>query len=174
MRVTLFDRNEDLCEAWKEAFAGCDTVVVQCCDLIDLERHDAIVTSGNSFGVMTGGIDLAVRDLFGVGLQDAVQDAILRNAEPLPVGQALHIKVGDGPHGAVIYAPTMYTPRRIPHIDVVYVMLISTYVAMVHRCNSVAMTGFGTHTGGVPCRDAAKAMRIGYNAALALLQDAPA
>lgn len=174
MKITLFDQNPALCEAWQQAFDGCVDVSIACCDVADLPRHDAIVTSGNSFGVMTGGIDLAVRNLFGFNLQDVIQDVILRNAEPLPVGQAIHVTVEDGPHGAVIYAPTMYTPRLVPAMDMVYVMIVAMVMAIRHKCKSVAMTGFGTHTGGVPPVEAAKAMRIGYDAALALMDDAPA
>jgi len=171
MKITLFDHNEDLCAEWRRAFNDCEEVTVQCCEASELEHgYSAIATAGNSFGVMTGGIDLAVRDLFGYGLQDAVQDAILANAEVLPVGQALFIGVEDGPHDAVIYAPTMFTPRTIPSLDVVYSMMVTIFMATKEKCKTVAIPGLGTGVGGVPAEEAAKAMRIGYDAARRLME----
>src|SRR5204862_4601779 len=65
------------CDAFARRFAGLGVVRVVRGRFEDLEPHDAFVTAGNAFGIMTAGIDAAVVREFGPGLMRRVQDRIL-------------------------------------------------------------------------------------------------
>lgn len=61
MKLILCDTNERLCAAWKHRFAGEPDVEVIYSRFEDVTEYDAIVSPGNSFGLMDGGIDAACR-----------------------------------------------------------------------------------------------------------------
>jgi O-acetyl-ADP-ribose deacetylase (regulator of RNase III) len=42
----------------------------------ELTEYDCMVSAGNSFGLMDGGVDLAIARYFGLELMDRVQDYI--------------------------------------------------------------------------------------------------
>lgn len=174
MKLTLFDTNELLCKAWRQVFADVENVEVICCELHMLPAHDALVSPGNSFGVMTGGIDLAVRDFFGLGVQDVIQNELMKlYAHGLPVGSAITLSIEPAPHEAdnrnfkkLIYAPTMERPRKAQRLDVLYAT-----IAALNACEaswSVAIPGMGTGVGEMPHAEAARVMRIGYETHQAL------
>lgn len=168
MRLTLFDVSEALCEAWGESFADCEDVLVVHGRLENLGDHDAVVTPGNGFGVMTGGIDRAMRDLFGYGVQDAVQDVILAQAEPLAVGRTITVMTEGFRMGALIYAPTMRTPRMAENGDVFNATVAALDAAMLHGFETVAMPGMGTGVGQAEPKMAAWVMRVAYDTVLRL------
>jgi len=169
MKITLFDRNKALCDEWNTAFEGIQDVDIICCNLEELPGHDALVTAGNSYGVMTGGIDLAVRDMFGIGLQDLLQNDILMHKGTLSVGESLVIpfqKTGKFP--IIIYTPTMIRPRKVGWSNAFYAAFSALITAAAcDEVQSVAIPGLCTSTGRVPYEQAAKAMRLAYDAYIA-------
>ena len=78
MQITLFDRNPEMYDAWRMAFNGIPDVAIINTSLDKLPEHDCLVTAGNSFGAMSGGIDLGVRDYFGYEMQALIQLEIMR------------------------------------------------------------------------------------------------
>ena len=168
MKITLFDANADMVAAWEKTFAGIPDVEIMHCDLTDLPRHEALVTAGNCFAVMTGGIDLAVRELMGYELQDALQNYILSLARPLFVGEVILVKFeeDDAPFGSVIYAPTMHSPRPIGSTEVFGATYAALTSAIHNGLRQIAIPGMGTGVGKVPVDLAAQAMRDAYDAAM--------
>ena len=78
------------------------------------DSYDCMVTAGNSFGMMDGGIDGTANYFFG-HIESAVQEAIVRDwAGELPVGAAIVLHVKPQPLRArcryMCYAPTMRVP----------------------------------------------------------------
>lgn len=64
MHLVLCDPDPGVGEAWATWFTGTD-VTIRVCGFADLaEPVDCLVTAGNSFGLMDGGVDLVVRDLY--------------------------------------------------------------------------------------------------------------
>jgi O-acetyl-ADP-ribose deacetylase (regulator of RNase III) len=86
--ITLVDRSGPLADAWSRAFEEVADVRVVRGDLFD-HPADAMVSPANSFGIMDGGLDRAIRDQLGFGVERAAQQRILeRHHGELTVGSA--------------------------------------------------------------------------------------
>src|ERR1700759_1545898 len=93
-RVVLIDRDAKLVAAWKEAFRDVDAVEVVEGDFFSRDA-DAMVSPANSFGIMDGGLDLAIRSALGSNIQGDVQRVILeRHHGEIPVGAAEVVPTG--------------------------------------------------------------------------------
>lgn len=166
MKITLFDTNTDLCTAWEKEFKNCSDISVMNCELENLPYHDFLATAGNSFGAMSGGIDLAVRNMFGYEFQDCLQLEIMKLAPyGMPMGDILILNMTPPDRFAhVIYAPTMRTPSFVRALDITYVMSILISYAFDYPEESFAIPGLGTGCGQLSPNSAAKAMKAGYDA----------
>ena len=115
---------------------------------------DAVVNPANSFGYMGGGVAGALKRVGGVNIEkEAISKA------PIDVGSAVATAAGNLPCTNVIHAPTMKRPAM--GIDIENVKL-ATHAALKlaenMRIKSIALPGMGTGVGGVPPREAAKAI----------------
>lgn len=85
-------------------------------DIFACKQADCLVTAGNSFGMMDGGIDGVVNYQFGM-VEGRVQSEIMRQWRgELPVGAAIVLPVQPTMHLAythLCYAPTMRIPRPV-------------------------------------------------------------
>ncbi|MGE3804122.1 MAG: phage tail protein, partial [Gemmataceae bacterium] len=91
----LVHPDEEMCAAFQGRFAGLPNVRVLRARFEELEPHDCFVTAGNSFGLMTAGIDAAVVHFFGQEIMERVQQRILdRYLGEQPVGTAFIVKTG--------------------------------------------------------------------------------
>lgn len=175
MRLLLVDPNPDLVDAWRRHFPADATIhrgVFQ-----DVQDADALATAGNSFGLMDGGIDLAVARAVP-GSEATVQREIRRQARgELNVGAALVVPFAvyrsDGPPW-LVYAPTMRVPVDIRGTDNVYRAMWAALVA-VHQqnekvrhhtpgwiINSLIVPGLGTGAGRMPPDEAARQMALAW------------
>lgn len=162
-RIVLYDKNESLCNEWKKQFKNYPNVEIRKCNFEELE-YERVVTAGNSFGWMTGGIDLAVRNYYGIQLQDEIQKIILSEFQhELPVGESIIIDTFDLKKRYLIYVPTMRYPMKISEIDVFYV-----FAKLLEKYDDFACCGLGTGTGGISEEECAKQMRMAYEYVLNL------
>ena len=170
LKLILVDPNADLCRAWEERFAGLRGVHVVNGRFERLPDFDCMVSAANSFGLMDGGVDLAIRKYFGDKLVQRVQARIL--AEYLgeqPVGTSMIVDTGHPEHPFLAHTPTMRVPMPIATTDNVYSAMWAMLVA-VYRHNqnqeqkiqTVACPGLGTATGMVPADEAARQMAVAY------------
>ena len=155
--ITLFDHDPEICAAWREVLGDLPGVTITQCELRDLPPQTYLATAGNSYGIMTGGIDLAVRDLYGIEVQDAIQNHILASG-PVPIGGCVIVEMPEKKHKNIVYAPTMDRPRPAWMHGVCMAVLS---VLMATGEESVALPGMGTGTGALGPLEAAKAMRAG-------------
>lgn len=164
MRLVLVDPVPEMAVAWTRWFTDPD-VVVRTGGFGDLhEPFDCLVTAGNSFGLMDGGVDLAVRDHYP-GVEAAVQQRILGDHHgELNVGDAIVVRAPDGP--LVAYAPTMRVPGDIRGTDNVYRAMRAWLVALHREVDTpvatVACPGLGTGYGWVPPDEAARQMALAW------------
>lgn len=165
MYIDLFDTNSTLCWEWQRAFEGLPVRVLNC-SLEQLSSYDYLVTPGNSFGAMSGGLDLAVRNVLGYDFQDNLQMWIMTNFPyGLPVGDIAIIEtLDDTKFKNVMYTPTMRTPSSVDAFTVMHIMARITMQAISRPDKSFAIPGLGTGCGCLYPRDAAFAMRAGYDA----------
>jgi O-acetyl-ADP-ribose deacetylase (regulator of RNase III) len=128
-----------------------------------------MVSPANSFGIMDGGLDLAIRDQLGAGIQGAVQRAILDlHHGEIPVGSAEVVETAHARWPFLIVAPTMRVPEGIGHTVNAYIAFRAVLLAIVrhNRANaaapiqSVVVPGLGTGVGGMDPRRCAAQMRL--------------
>src|SRR5262245_18076958 len=114
-QVILVDRSSELVAAWNEVFDGFDGVSARQGDYFSFDA-DCMLSPANSFGIMDGGLDLAIRDRLGFAVESAVQAEILKTYHgECPVGSAFVVdtKNDNWPH--LVIAPTMRVPEPLPN-----------------------------------------------------------
>lgn len=176
LRLTLVDPNEALCDAWRRHFpAGID---IHCGFFQEIVGADALVTAGNSFGIMDGGVDLAVSRAFP-GVEDRIRDRIReRHYGELLVGTAtIAPTIRESPQ-YVVYAPTMRVPLSIVGTDAVYRAMWAALTEVGRhnrRCyeheqfwtsamaiKTLLVPGLGTGAGRMPPDEAARQMAVAW------------
>jgi len=167
-RLLLIGERE-LVEAWQTAFAGWG-------DAIELHEgrfqdrlgdFDALVSPGNSYGQMNGGIDGAISAAFP-RVQKAVWDVIAeRHHGYQPVGTAEVVETGDERCLYLVHAPTMRIPMRLTgELDIaVHDAMWAALLALERhggRAKTLACPGLGTGYGAVSPARAAQLMSAAY------------
>ena len=159
-----------MCDAFVYRFAGLPAVRVVQGTFETLDPHDAFVTAGNAFGIMTAGIDAAVIRRFGKSLMDRVQHRIMDEFRgEQPVGTAFVVETEDAKLPFIIYAPTMRVPGSISGTDKVYAATWAAFLAIAahnqidgRKIETVVLPAMGTGFGGVPFTEAARQMAAAY------------
>ena len=166
--ICLIDRKQMLVEAWREAFRGCDSVEVLQDDFFSREA-DAMVSPANSFGIMDGGLDLAIRRELGFAVQSRLQKVILEEHHgELPVGAAEIVATGHARWPYLVSAPTMRVPEVIANTLNPYLAFRAALLAVRRfnqeqaepRIGSLLCPGLGTGVGGMDSYQCARQMKI--------------
>jgi O-acetyl-ADP-ribose deacetylase (regulator of RNase III) len=112
-RIILVARAIAMSRAWRHAFADQTGVEIVDGDYF-AQPADAMVSPANSFGIMDGGLDLAIRDQLGLEVQRRVQRAIVEHHHgELPIGAAVIVATDDPRWPHLIAAPTMRVPENV-------------------------------------------------------------
>lgn len=123
------------------------------------DGYDAVITPGNSYGHMTGGFDKAVVGVLGeyidVEVRRRIRDDFMGECN---VGQAFLVEVLDHDSmKAVIYAPSMRTPKQIHSLsDVPFTATWAALQELVKyelvngSLDNVIFTMPGVRTGNIP------------------------
>ena len=166
-QIYLVDRSPSLVAAWSEAFEAFPFVSCSQADIFSIHA-DAMVSPANSFGIMDGGLDLAIRDTLGFAVQDAAQRAVVaRHHGEMPVGSAEVVETNDARWPFLVVAPTMRVPESVAQTVNAYLAFRATLLA-VQRHNQAGLPviktllcpGLGTGIGGLDPRRCAAQMRI--------------
>ena len=175
LKLILVDPVPELCREWREAFDDLPGIEIVNGRFESLPAYDCMVSAANSFGLMDGGVDLAIVNFFGLELMDRVQEHILTEfVGEQPVGTSFIIETGHPKHPFLAHTPTMRVPMPITRTDNVYLAMWAMLLA-VHRHNrssrtpirTVACPGLGTLTGRMPYHEAARQMATAYRHFLA-------
>ncbi len=115
----------DLSDAFALAFNGVRGVEIVRTDFASfMDGHpevEGIVSPANSFGLLTGGFDKALRDYSGKELQDAVRECIKNEwFGEQTVGTSMAVDIPGYPGKKLLHTPTMRTPSRIADDLIVY------------------------------------------------------
>jgi O-acetyl-ADP-ribose deacetylase (regulator of RNase III) len=169
--IHLRDINTAVVEAWERAFADAPEVLVSHGDIFE-HTADAIASPANSFGYMDGGIDLVYSMYFGFELEANLKNLLSeRHYGELPVGQAVILSTGHAHIPFLVSAPTMRVPTSIGGTPNVYLAFRAALIAALsHNANadapirSLLVPGFGTGVGKVAPEQAARQMRLAYDA----------
>jgi len=170
-KLTLIDPQEGLCQEWKKSFASYPEVEIRHGYFEQVKSYDCMVSPANSFGLMDGGVDLAIRNYFGLKIQYFVQRIIQRDYYgEQPVGTSFIVFTEHEEHPFLAHTPTMRVPMSIAGTDNVYNAFFAMLRAVANhnkqddiaRINKVLCPGFGTYTGNVAFAEAARQMALAY------------
>jgi O-acetyl-ADP-ribose deacetylase (regulator of RNase III) len=172
-KIFLVDRSPGLIAAWEEAFEAFPQVEPRLADFFSVHA-DAMLSPANSFGIMDGGLDLAIRETLGFSVQEAAQRVIVeRHHGELAVGTAEVVETGDPRWPFLVIAPTMRVPESIAQTVNAYLAFRAALLA-VRRHNeagrgtirTMLSPGLGTGVGGLEPRRCAAQMRIALKQAI--------
>lgn len=157
--------NPQIREPWEKYFADVPNVKIMNGDICKAEV-DAIVSPANSFGFMTGGLDLYLSIRFGPQVSRRIQRILKEEFErELFIGEAITVPTNDATCPNIICAPTMIVPMDISKTINVF---LSTRGAILEAngqdFQSIAIPAMGLGVGRVPPLVCAKQMRAAYNA----------
>jgi O-acetyl-ADP-ribose deacetylase (regulator of RNase III) len=170
-KITLIDRSQLLVDRWKEQFSDCQAVEVMTGDYFQ-RPADAIVSPANSFGIMDGGIDLAIRDQLGFSVEKNLQTVIIEHHHgELPVGSAEVIETNDGRWRYLIAAPTMRVPEPVPFSINAFLAFRAILLAAENfnkrlgkpEIGSLVCCGLATGVGQLSPNKCAVQMRMAYH-----------
>lgn len=112
-KITLIDFNEPLVAYWNEVFKDEPRVTAEARDYFEIPA-DAMVSPANSFGIMDGGIDLAIRNELGMKVEERLRERIANRFHgEMPVGAAQIVETLHPKWKFLISAPTMRTPGNV-------------------------------------------------------------
>ncbi len=170
LKLILVDPQYGMTSSWEKHFAEFEHVEIVNNYFESLPEFDCMVSAANSFGLMDGGVDLAITRFFGKQLEDRVQKHIIENyLGEQPVGTSFIIETNHPRHPYLAHTPTMRTPITIALTDYAYIAMWALLVE-VNRFNqtaknpikSIACPGLGTATGQMPFPEAARQMALAY------------
>ncbi len=169
--LILIDPQQELCQTWLETFREFSKVEVIHGYFEDVKEFDCLVSPANSFGLMDGGVDLAIRKYFGMQLQYAVQKRIQKEFYgEQPVGTSIIVYTGNEDHPFLAHTPTMRVPMDISGTTQVYDAMFAMLRAVANhnkgnqsRIERVLCPGLGTATGRMEFAEAARQMALAYH-----------
>jgi len=176
LSLQLVATTEEMANAFRSRFSGLPRTTILHLRWEQLPPHDCFVTAGNSFGLMSAGIDAAVVGAFGPAIQEAVQLHIMNNfLGEQPVGSAFILPTGHARVPFLCHAPTMRVPGDISQTDNVYRATRAALLSIYHHNRasegpiaSVAMPAFGAGFGGVRPDEVARQMAVAWRLFLEL------
>ncbi len=167
--VYLLAMQPELASAFAQAFSDAEDVKVAREDFASfMDRHQevmGIVSPANSFGLLSGGLDKAIRDYFGKELQDAVRERIKNDwFGEQTVGTSMAVDIPGFPGKKLLHTPTMRTPSKIADDLIVYSCMRSALMeAIKSGLDSIVVPAFGGGSGQIPVEVIAHHMRLAWD-----------
>ena len=177
MKFIFNDRNQSICRTFGLALKDTlPNLEVRCCNFEAVPKDDytIVFTPGNSYGQMTGGFDLAVRNVWPASeayVQIAISEA--RNGM-LAIGDYVMVSLPAAmplfPHKRLIYTPTMRIPMSIAGTENVYWAYRAAFQGLQRAVRGmilnedvvVLIPAFGTSAGHMDPIKAAMQCKLAY------------
>ena len=169
-KLYLIDSKPELCEKWRQVFSSYPEVEVLTGDYFQ-QSTDAIVSPANSFGIMDGGLDLAIRNELGFQVETDIQEVILKKYHgEMPIGSAEIINTNHNKWSYLIAAPTMRIPENVAFTLNAYIAFRAILIAInsfneskpKRPIKSLVCSGLGTGIGSMESVKCAAQMRAAY------------
>ena len=169
-KLYLIDSKSELCDKWRQVFSSYPEVEVFTGDYFQ-QSADAIVSPANSFGIMDGGLDLAIRNELGFQIETDIQEVILNKYHgEMPIGSAEIINTNHNKWSYMIAAPTMRTPENVAFTLNAYIAFRAILIAInsfnesnpKRAIKSLICSGLGTGIGAMEPVKCAAQMRAAY------------
>ena len=167
--VYLLAMQPELASAFAQAFSDAEDVKIAREDFASfMDGHPevtGIVSPANSFGLLTGGLDKALRDYFGKELQDAVRECIKNEwFGEQTLGTSMAVDIPGAPGKKLLHTPTMRTPSKITDDLIVYSCMRSALMAAIQNdIAAMVIPAFGGGSGQLPMEVIAHHMRLAWD-----------
>jgi len=170
-KIILADLSIDLVHAWAKAFPAHEGLELHKGDFF-ARSADAIVSPANSFGVMDGGLNAAIRAVLGKRTERRVQDMIVeRYHDELPVGTAIVVPTEHKHWAYLVVAPTKRVPERVADTLNAYLAFRAALLAvrdhntaqLAPPIRTLLVPGLATGMGGMAPGRCAQQMRVAYD-----------
>lgn len=150
-------------ECFRDAVVPVEVLNVDFYGFMKTHNIECVVSPANSFGYMSGGYDLAIRNYFGFSLQEKVQQQIAEEwLGEQPVGTSMFVTIN--PRQSLIHTPTMERPKEILDPHIIYQCMRTTLItALRHQVKSIVIPIFGGATGGIPAETCGRLMRQAFD-----------
>ena len=146
--LLLVDIQKELCDHWTKYFSDDTGVKIHHGYFHTVsEAYECMVSPANSFGLMDGGIDLAIRNYFGMRVQYNVRKKIMKEYYgEQPVGTSIIVFTENEFHPFLAHTPTMRVPRDISKTDNVYNAFFAMLTAVsYYNKNNKVRSAFGSY-----------------------------
>jgi O-acetyl-ADP-ribose deacetylase (regulator of RNase III) len=169
-KLFLVDSKSELCDQWIQVFSNYPEVEVLQGNYFQ-QSADAIVSPANSFGIMDGGLDLAIRNELGFKVETDIQKVILSKYHgEMPIGNAEIINTNHDGWSYMVAAPTMRIPENVAYTLNAYIAFRAILIAinsfnehnLSKPINSLVCSGLGTGIGSMEPTKCAAQMRAAY------------
>lgn len=168
MMIYLMDADSRMTACWQRDFEKEKDVRIVNQDFMEfMDSHpeiDCLASAGNSFGLMTGGLDGAYLAYFGTDLQMAVQKKIREeHLGEQPVGTSLFVEIPHFEPLGLIHTPSMRIPQPVIDPRIIYSCMRSTLVMAVRQNREqIMIPAFGHLTGRVKAEIVSELMYRAY------------
>jgi O-acetyl-ADP-ribose deacetylase (regulator of RNase III) len=162
--IHLVDSAIEVVRALQAAFASYPEVLVAEGDILALAKI-CVVSPGNSYGFMDGGIDARYTEFFGLRPQTELQEHTARSPRgELTVGSSTVVRTGHQRIPYMICAPTMISPGPVPKQNAFYAIaaVLNAITRNRDSLTDVFCPGLCTGLGAVTPSDAASEMAHAY------------
>lgn len=166
IELTLIATDEFQAKQFEKQFTGVDNVKIHRGFFESLDKVDCLVSPANSFGLMDGGMDLAITNYFGTQLQERVQKVILSDYYgEQPIGTSFIVETKSEKIPYLSHTPTMRVPRMIHNTDNVYRAMKSMLISVLKHgeIKSVACPALGAGVGRLHPSIVAYQMKLAYD-----------
>jgi O-acetyl-ADP-ribose deacetylase (regulator of RNase III) len=169
-KLYLIDSKPELCEKWEQVFSCYPEVKILKGDYFQ-QSADAIVSPANSFGIMDGGLDLAIRNELGFQVESDIQEVIQSKYHgEMPIGNAEIINTNHNGWSYMVAAPTMRIPENVAYTLNAYIAFRAILIAinsfneqnLSKPIKSLVCSGLGTGIGSMEPTKCAAQMRAAY------------
>ena len=167
LKITIFDNNDEIINVFKEEFIDTDINILRC-DVRNLKDFDCIMSPGNSYGLMDGGIDLILEEMFEIQLR--VQKIIQKDYYgEQPIGTCFLLNTYNPNIRNLAHVPTMRIPTDVSQTYNAYYAFRSLLSTILNfnknnkgKVISIACTALCTGAGKMNYKTSAKQMRLAY------------
>ena len=156
---------------YMQKYFAIDRISYSIQDIRECEQMDCIVSPGNSFGRMDGGIDAIISQILGNSIGKKVRQQIKKYySGEQPAGTSLIVETDCQKYPFLVHTPTMVMPKNVEGtLNAYYAFKAMLESVLEYNRNnerkimSILTTTFCTGCGDMPLETSIKQMRYAYD-----------
>jgi len=151
-------------------FKNIPNISSQTANLLDCEATDCIISPGNCFGQMDGGIDIAISQILSPSIGKKVRKVIKEKyGGEQPIGTCILIKTNNKKYPFLAHVPTMMIPKNVNKTLNAYFAFKAVLMKIIRynkkntdKIESILTTTFCTGCGDMSLKKSVKQMSYAY------------